>query len=263
MKRYIKIYAKQSQLSLMSEMTYRTNFILMLIQSIINTSLSLLAVSFIYNKVNVIAGWTEKQLLILICSSLIVNQLYRGWVLPNHYEFLSRMEEGDFDIFLLRPVSLFFSINLGEIDLSSLFSGTVPCLVLLYNLASLPDELSVFHSLLFIVLLLIGVLILTMFMMMLYTFAFYFTHAQNLIKVYYIIMGISEKPKEILNGTGLISFFTFIIPAICLAIIPTEILLGKTSAFSGFSNLVVLIALFICCKILLKQSLKKYSGANS
>lgn len=263
MVRYIKIFLKRAELSLMSDMTYRLNFVLMLIQSIINTTLGLLTVSFIYNKVDLIAGWTEKELLILICSSQIVNQMYRGLVLPNHYEFLSRMEQGDFDIFLLRPISLFFSINLGEIDFSSLLSGVVPVLVLLYNLLNLKGQLTVVHSILFVVLLLIGVMILTLFMMMLYTFTFYFTYAKNLIKVYYIIIGISEKPKEILNSKKLVSLFTFVIPAICLAIIPTEILLGKSQGIFALISIAVLIALIVICNQLTRHSLKKYSGSNS
>lgn len=111
--RYIKIFFEQCKMSLMSASIFRANFILMLIQSIINSLLSVVCVEFIYGSVDSIVGWNKDEMIVLICTSLVVNQLYRGLINPNQMRFLTSVSNGSFDKILLRPISTCFQINTG------------------------------------------------------------------------------------------------------------------------------------------------------
>ena len=67
----------------MSIAIFRANFILMVIESILNSAIGILCVEFIYGRVQDIVGWSKFEMLILYCTAMIVNQLFRGIVRPN------------------------------------------------------------------------------------------------------------------------------------------------------------------------------------
>ena len=75
--REVRIFFMQAKLSLMTASIFRANFILMLIQSIINTLLHVACMDFIYGSVEEIGGWEQEEMLVLICTSMVINQLFR------------------------------------------------------------------------------------------------------------------------------------------------------------------------------------------
>jgi ABC-type uncharacterized transport system permease subunit len=82
----------------------------MLIQSIINSLMTLLSVEFIYGSVDSIAGWSKDEMIVLICTSLIVNH-YDRVIHFNQNRFVSGVGSGGFDKMLLRPINLLFQVN--------------------------------------------------------------------------------------------------------------------------------------------------------
>ena len=91
LRQLLRIFLEQCKMSLMAASIFRANFILMLFQSILNSLMSVFCVEFIYGSVETIAGWNRDEMIILICTSLVVNQLYRGLVHPNQMRFLGRV----------------------------------------------------------------------------------------------------------------------------------------------------------------------------
>lgn len=134
LRQYVRIFLEQCKMSLMAASIFRANFILMLFQSILNSLMSVFCVEFIYGSVETIAGWSRDEMIILICTSLVVNQLYRGLVHPNQMRFLSRVLNGSFDRLLLMPIDIHFQINTGSIDISSLLSGFAPMAIIIGRL---------------------------------------------------------------------------------------------------------------------------------
>ncbi len=108
--KYLKLFYTQCKLSIMSATMYRANFWLMLIQSIINSLMTLLSVEFIYGSVDSIAGWSKDEMIVLICTSLIVNH-YDRVIHFNQNRFVSGVGSGGFDKMLLRPINLLFQVN--------------------------------------------------------------------------------------------------------------------------------------------------------
>ena len=124
--RYLKILAQQVKLSVMSTAIYRANFLLMILGSFLHITLSLLCIEIIYGNVDSIAGWDRREMLILVCTAMIVNQLYRVIMHFNQNRFLYGIGSGGFDRMLLRPISLIFQANTGSVNVFSLISALVP-----------------------------------------------------------------------------------------------------------------------------------------
>jgi len=260
---YINLVKEQMKISFMSAAIYRAHFLLMLLQSIINSVLGVLCVEFIYLHVDYVAGWSKNEMIILYCTSMIVNQLYRGLINPNHMRFLGSVSDGSFDRMLVKPVNIIFQINTGIVDYSSLLSLTAPVFILIIKLCSLDINLTGLNIILFLILVTNALLILASFMMLLYTLVFRHIKVYALAEIYYILMGVSERPKEIFSHKTVIYAFAFLIPAIPLANIPASVLLGK-GGFTDVAYALVSGAVFsVISALAVKRGLRKYSSASS
>lgn len=260
---YFSLLKEQIKLSFMSVAIFRGNFLLMLLQSILNSVMGIVSVEFIYLHVKSIAGWTKSEMIILLCTSLIVNQLYRGLINPNHMRFLRSVSSGSFDRMLIKPVNLIFQINTGTVDCSSFLSLIAPIVVLCAQVFMLDYSVTWRSLLLFFVCTINAVLLLTSFMLLLYSLAFKFIKVDGLTGVYYTLMSISEKPKEIFPGKALSSAFIFLIPAIPLANAPASMLIGKSNGMEALVAAAAGMLFFLLSIAAVKTGVSKYSSASS
>lgn len=247
----------------MSMAIYRANFVLMLIQSIINTVLNVVCVGFIYGSVTTIAGWTMNEMMVLIGTSLLVNQFFRSLILPNQNRFVADINNGSFDRKLLKPVDIVFQINTGTLDISSMLSSIAPIAIVFIYIGKLGGTLTIVKLLEYLLLVMCGVIILSCFMLLLHSLAFYFIKVDGLMNIYYIIMSISEKPREILPGKLLIGIFMYVIPAIPIAYIPAAILINKIPQRYILIDIGITLLLIVLSRLLVLTGVRKYSSASS
>ncbi|MCR4678134.1 MAG: ABC-2 family transporter protein [Lachnospiraceae bacterium] len=261
--KYLKLLLEQSKISIMSVAAYRANFVLMIIQSFVNALLSIVSVKYIYNYVSEIAGWSYSEMMLLIGTSMLVNQIFRAFILPNLNQFVIDIGSGNFDAILLKPVSLLFLIFFGRIDLSSLFSVIAPIAIVVIFAGSVAVEFTVTEILMYIVLIVCGVTILSAFMLIIHSVAFYYIKVDGLMNVYYMIMAISEKPKDIIPTKILKDFFTWILPAVALACLPVSIILHKISYRYFLLEALLAFLMLLCAKALTYMGVRNYSSASS
>ena len=108
-----------------------------------------------------------------------------------------------------------------------------------------------------------GLIVLTAFMLLLYSLSFLFIKIDSLNNIYYMMMSISEKPKEIFSNKSIVGSFIFIIPAIPLANAPASILLNKEGMEYILLNLCSGVIFSFCSMFAIKMGIKKYSSASS
>jgi ABC-2 type transport system permease protein len=246
----------------MSAAMYRTNFWLMLIQSLVNSAMGIFCVAFIYGGVDSVAGWNKNEMIILICTSQIVNQIYRGVIHWNQNRFIASVGDGSFDKMLIRPLSVLFQANTGGVDISGIASINSPLCVLLYQATTLGVEANAFRIALYMLYIFNGVLILSSFMLLLYSSAFMLIKADGFNNIYYLMMDIADKPKEMFQREFLFGFI-FLIPAIPLANAPASILLGKASTGLLVSYLAAGAFFAFAAGAAVRLGLSRYSSASS
>ena len=259
--RYVKLFLMQCKLSIMSAAIYRANFWLMLIQSVINSLMGIMCVEFIYGSVESIGGWGRSEMLMLICTAQIVNQLFRGIVHFNQNGFVASVGSGGFDRALTRPVGLMFQVSTGRVDVSCPMSALCPLIVLITQASASGAKIGAANAALFVLFVMNGVVTLSAFMLLIYTTVFVFIKVDGLNNIYYQIMDVAEKPKEMFPRQALYGF-VFVLPAIPLANAPVAALLGRASAPLLLSSLAAC-ALFVTASYAaLRAGLRRYSSAS-
>jgi ABC-2 type transport system permease protein len=224
--------------------------------------MGILCIEFIYGSVDSIAGWNRYEMVILICTSQVVNQLYRNIVHWNQNRFIGSVGSGSFDRMLLRPISVVFQANTGGVSLAGLVSALGPLAVLIFRASALDIEIHAGQIVLFIIFVFNGVLVLSSFMLLLYSSSFIFIKVDGITNIYYLVMDIADKPKEIF-AKDIMYGFIFFIPAIPLANAPASILLGRADAAMLFAYGAAGILFASLSYLAMRLGLRRYASASS
>ena len=97
---------------------------------------------------------------------------------------------------------------------------------------------------------------------MLYSFVFVFVKVDGFTNLYYLMMDIADRPKEMFSR-GFMYGFIFLIPAIPLANAPASVLLGKADIPMMLIYMCVGLLFPFCSYIAIKTGLKRYTSASS
>jgi len=246
----------------MSAAVYRANFWLMILQSVINSLMGVLVVRFIYGSVESIAGWNMHEMIILICTSLIVNQFYRGIIHWNQNRFIASVGNGSFDRMLLRPLSVMFQANTGSVDFTCPIAALFPFIILITQISALGVSVTGTGVLLYILFVINGIVVLSAFMMLLYSLAFRFTKVDGMSNLYYLMMDIADRPREMFSREFMYGFI-FLIPAIPIANAPAAALLGKADLRLMLMTFGVGILFTAAAIFAMRHGLKRYTSASS
>ena len=202
------------------------------------------------------------EMIILICTSQIVNQLYRGIIHWNQNRFIASVGDGSFDRMLLRPLSVIFQANTGSVDFTCPISALCPLIILITQISALGVDVTGAGILLYVLFVINGVVVLSAFMMLLYSFAFRFIKVDGMSNLYYLMMDIADRPREMFSREFMYGF-VFLIPAIPLANAPAAALIGKADLPLLLMTLGVGLLFPIASYIAVKTGLKRYTNASS
>jgi ABC-2 type transport system permease protein len=242
---------------------YRANFLFMLFQSILNTFLIILSVDFIYGSVESIAGWSKPEMIVLICTAQIINQLYRAFISPSHGQFASSIINGNLDKCIIRPLSMVFQVNTGRMNVSAFFSLVAPVTILCMQIGSMSLQTGFLSIFLYLFFLLNGIMVITSFMLVLYSLAFIFVNVTGIGNIYYTLMGLAEKPKEMYFNRWVMLGLVLIIPILPLANTPALVLLNEASLLNMLLGILSSLFFTFLSVTLFKMIIRKYTSASS
>jgi len=177
--------------------------------------------------------------------------------------FIGSVSSGSFDRMLTKPISIVFQINTGKIDYSSFLSLIAPIVILCLKISSLDISITGLNIILFLVFLANAVILLTSFMMLLYSLAFKYVRVYGLTGIYFILMSMSEKPKDIFSYKAVMHAFVFLIPSIPLANVPASLLLSKGSVPETIVAAASGMLFFLLSNVAIKKGIRSYSSASS
>src|SRR3972149_5153541 len=119
--RYLRLYKAFLFQSLKEDMTYRSNFLTLVVMDIGLVSISVILFKVIYGHVNTIAGWTFHQSIILIGTVGIVREMAYLTFRRGFLELGNHIRTGTFDIFMVRPIASGIHLGMRHLPISESF----------------------------------------------------------------------------------------------------------------------------------------------
>jgi ABC-2 type transport system permease protein len=260
--RYARIWLAQIRYTIMRELMFKLNFILWVIVDLSWFGLQLSFIQFLYLQVDSIAGWDKWEMILLVTTNMLVQQIFQMFLMTNLTKLPELIRTGKLDFFLAQPASAQFLVSTRFFELGSVINTIVAAVVVIIAIAHLQTPISGVGLVVFPCLVIFGVLIHYALLLMLMSLAFWMTRAQGFINAYYSVFQIARLPREAFHGPALL-FFTWAVPLLLIANVPARTLLhgldGRDLAgMAGATAILVALSTAV-----FQAGLRRYGSASS
>jgi ABC-2 type transport system permease protein len=261
--RYLEIYAALWKNSVAREMGFKSNFLLWIVVELLWFALQLTFITVIYRHTDHIGDWSKWQVMLLMGTSNLIQQLFTAFFLSNCVQISEHVRTGRMDFFLLLPVNTRFLLSLRQVDLGAFVNSAFAVMVMIYagrQLGLVPTLMQIVG---FLVLCVAGLIIHYSLMFLLSSVSFWTVRAQGIVWGYYNLFNIARLPDSAFRGFFKV-FFTFAIPMLLVANVPAKLLVNK---LSSASEMLLLLAMSLLClavsEVGWRFSARRYTSASS
>lgn len=263
LRRYASVYGAMWKNSVVREMSFKANFLLWIFVEVLWFALQLAFFGVIYSHTDHIADWTKWEVVVLIGTSHLIQQVFQAFFLTNITQLSELIRTGKLDFMLLLPVNTRFIVSLRQIDLGGFVNAALAAVVVGYGLRQLEITPSAGQLAGFASLVVAGVLIHYSLILLLSTMSFWTVRAQGIVWGYYSLFNIARYPDAAFRGFFKV-FFTFAVPMILVANVPARLV---TSTLDSPERMVLVLVMCVGCFILSEVgwrfALRHYTSASS
>jgi ABC-2 type transport system permease protein len=259
---YLRIWLAQIRYSTIRDMMFKSNFILWIIVDLSWFGLQLSFIQFLYLQVDTVAGWGKWDMVVLVTTNYLVQQIFQMLFLTNLTKLPELIRTGRLDFFLAQPGPAQFLVSTRFFEQGSVVNVFVSAIVCAIAVAHLGFRLSVPGLLLFPTLVLFGVLIHYSLMLMLMSLAFWMTRAQGFINAYYNVFQIARLPREAFRGLTRV-VFTWGVPLLLIANVPARTLLHGLRPLDLAGMAAATGALLFLSSAVFQAGVRRYGSASS
>ena len=260
--RYVRIWLAQVRYSIMREMMFKANFILWIIVELAWFALQLSFIQFLYLQVDTIAGWGKWEMVLLVSTNHLVQQIFQTFLMINLTKLPELVRTGKLDFFLAQPAPAQFLISTRNFEPGSVVNTLVAAIVCVFAIAHLNMAMSGVGLLFFPCLVVFGVLIHYALLLMLMSLAFWMTRAQGFINAYYNVFQIARLPREVFTGITRLAF-TWLVPLLLVANVPARTLLYGLDAKDLLGMATATAVLLTLSTLVFQTGLRRYGSASS
>lgn len=260
---YLALYAALWRNSVIRELGFKVNFLMWIVVEGLWFALQLTFIGVLYLHTENIGSWTKWQVVALVGTSHLIQQLFTAIFLTNLTALSEHIRTGKLDFMLLLPVNTRFLVSFRQVDLGGFVNATGAVCVIGYALHRLHHTPGLAQFAGFGLLVLIGILIHYSLMLMLSATSFWTVRAQGIVWGYYNLFNIARLPDEAFRG-AFKAVFTFALPMLLVSNVPVKLLVDKLASPFELLLLVVLAGLvFTASELLWRTALKRYTSASS
>ena len=261
--RYATVYAAMWKNSVVREMSFKANFLLWIFVELLWFALQLTFFTVIYAHTDRIGDWSHWQVVLLIGTSHLIQQIFQAFFLTNITELSELIRTGKLDFMLLLPVNTRFIISLRKVDLGGFVNAGTALAVVIFALQKLDVHLGAGEVAGYALLIAAGILIHYSLMLLLSTMSFWTVRAQGIVWGYYSLFNIARYPDAAFRGFFKV-FFTFAVPMLLVANVPARLLAEKIQSPLQMVLVLALGAIcFVFSEIGWRFALKHYTSASS
>ncbi len=261
--RYAGIWLAQIRYSTVREMMFKANFILWIVVDLCWYALNLFFVQFLYLQVNEVAGWTQWEMVLLVSTNYLVQQIFQTFLMINLTKLPELVRSGRLDFLLAQPASVQFIVSTRGFEPGSVFTSALALVGCGVAIANLHTNVSRVGFVVFPCLVLCGVMIHYAMMLMLMSLAFWMTRAQGFIYAYYNFFQIARLPREAFHGVAKL-VFTWGVPLLLIANVPAKTLLDGLQHLGGIAEMLGVTAVLVALSTaVFRMGLRRYGSASS
>jgi ABC-2 type transport system permease protein len=266
---YFRILLTFARNSLVRDMTFRGNFILDSISSLVWVIPSAILYLQVYRFTDSVGGWSKYEFFAFFATGMVMNAVVQAFFMTNIDELTDLIRTGGLDFIVLKPVDAQFLVSLRRIEWSSLANLVAGLGILFYSLAHLDYVPHAIQIVLYLVYLFCGIAIYYSLMIALGASTVWMGRNLTLYDFWFYIITFSRYPMEIYTGPlgrPLRAVFTFVLPILLIVNIPARMLVWPLERQQWWLAGLAILATAACLagsRWVFQAALNSYRSASS
>ncbi len=260
--RYLRLFFVFAKFSLMSQLEYRVNFAAGVLVETGWMLIKLLYVAVVYRAGINIGVLTPDHITLFIGTYVLMTGFYMLYY-NNFTSISSLVQEGQLDMYLVKPVSSQFLVTLRRLDFSLLLPDFVAGIVMIaygWRRAQLPSDWRSVTG--FVILLLLSNLLTYSLFLLPNLLCFWFISTRGIADFTAALWDFNNMPQMI-YGKWMQRIGTFILPVFVITNFPGLFLMGQLSGGLFVWSVAAPFLFFFLARLLWTRALKSYASASS
>jgi ABC-2 type transport system permease protein len=250
------------RVGVMSELQYRVNFFLQLLQSLVALGTGLAVLAVVFSHTTQLAGWTRPQLLALMGIHLMMGGVIHTFVQPNMERLMEDVRRGTLDHLLTKPEDGQVMVSVREIRIWQAVDILLGLGVLIVALGQLKGGVGVLDALGFVVALVLGAIMVYCFWLIISIGVFWIIRLEWVGNLFDGIYATGRWPIGI-YPIGLRATLTYLVPVAFAVTVPAQALTGRLTVANLATAAIFAAALLVFTRWFWRVGLRHYSGASA
>lgn len=260
--KYLNLAWNYLKIGISSEMQYRANFFIQLLQSFIALGTGLIGLALVFSFTSNLGGWSPPELLVVVGVYTLMNGVIASAIQPNMLRLLDEIGDGTLDFALTKPVDAQVLVSLREFRFWELTDALVGLVVMAVGTAQLQRDFGVWQALAVVAALFLGGVILYSFWLILTSVAFRATRVYALVELFQGVYAAGRWPVTIYPD-WLQAGLTFIVPVAFAVTVPAEALTNRLTGLALLGEAALALLFVGLARLVWRLSIRTYSGASS
>lgn len=257
--RLVRTYLR---VGIMNEMQYRINFVMEMVQSLLQIGTALAVLAIVFSHTDSLAGWNRAELLVVIGVYTLVRGIVNTFVQPNMERIVTEIREGKLDYALTKPADSQVLVSVRDIRFWQITDVVVGIVVVVVGLVQLHDAVEPSHLGAFVVMLAVGTVSIYCFWLMLAAAAFWLIRINEVQELFDGLYRAGQYPVGI-YPSWLKFGLTFLVPLAFAITVPAEAATGRLTWGAVALAVVVTAALVGLSRWCWMRGLRRYGGASA
>jgi ABC-2 type transport system permease protein len=243
-------------------MEFRVDFFFRILMDIVFYIVNIFFFKVIFLHSDLLAGWTESQVMIFVAGFLVIDALNMTVFSNNSWWLPIFVNRGDLDYYLVRPVSPFFFLSFRDFAANSFVNLIMAVGILVWSLTSYAEPLAWSRVFAFVLLLINGTVLYHLINMLTLLPVFWIHSGRGLQQIFWNLSKFMERPDRIFRGWLRVILVT-VLPFSIVASFPARILFEDSPGTLIVHILGVTIAFSVVMSVAWALALRAYSSASS
>jgi ABC-2 type transport system permease protein len=250
------------RVGIMSELQYRVNFFLQLLQSLVALGTGLAVLAIVFSHTQQLAGWTRPQLLALMGIHILMGGVIHTFVQPNMERLMEDVRQGTLDYVLTKPEDGQLVVSVREIRIWQVVDILLGTGVLITALVQLEGGVGAWDAVGFGVALLLGATMVYSFWLIVSIGVFWIIRIEWVGNLFDGIYATGRWPIGV-YPIGLRATLTFLVPVAFAVTVPAQALTGRLTIGSLVLAAAFAALLLVFTRWFWRRGLRQYSGASA
>lgn len=260
--RYLRVYRTCLKNALIREMEFRLNFFIWGLAMLVEYVIIITFFNYIYGSVQEIGGYTKDQFYFYLGFVQLSLTVFMIFVFPNTVSIPWRINSGEMDFLLLKPISSQFMLSLKNVNFGYIVNVVAGIVLAVYGITGADMHFSAMQIIGCLFYFILGTVLLYSVMFTITILAIWTGRSDFASELFFNMWSILRNPASI-YGNVVRVIISYILPVLLIVSTPVDVLFGKANLLQAGITLLISVGWFALSVLVWKRCIRNYTSASS